>query len=74
MKAVALEYQQQIVDNNVTKDEALEVMEEEWTAAKSLSTYADALHKKATAAQRPKKAAQDAQDYFNDYLVLAHSI
>ncbi len=59
IKAVALEYQRQIVDNNVTKDEALAVMEVEWSAAKSVSKYADALHKKATAAQRAKEAAQN---------------
>ncbi len=76
MKAAAMEYQQQIVDNNVTKDEALAVMEEEWTAAKSLSKYAESLHKKATAAKRAKKAAQDAAANDNnsdDQLLLYNS-
>lgn len=45
------------MESNTTKDEVIEVMERDWSIARSFSKYADKLHKKATEAKRAARAA-----------------
>jgi len=59
MKAIGMEHQRLIMENNIEKDEAIAMMETDWSMQRSFSKYGDMLNKKFTAAKRAAKASTD---------------